>query len=68
MGAKEEYEAIAAEAGGTFICTGEYPDPQATESYVLTVTADGAKKPTIKDTAAKLAGLTGTACTPMPHG
>lgn len=68
MGAKEEYEAIANQAGGTFICTGEYPDPQATESYVLTVTADGAKKPTVKDTAARLAGLAGTVSTPMPHG
>lgn len=68
MGAKDEYEAIADEAGGTFICTGEYPDPQATKSYVLTVTADGAKKPTTKDAAAKLAGLAGTASVPMPHG
>lgn len=68
MGAKDEYEAIVDEAGGTFICTGEYPDPQATKSYVLTVSEQGARKPTAKDAAAKLAGLASTASVPMPHG
>lgn len=66
--AKTEYEDILKTKGGTFICTDEYPKEAAPEPYVLTVTAEGASKPSIGQAAAKLGAAASIAKEPMPHG
>lgn len=66
--AKREYEDILKANGGTFICTDEYPKEAAPEPYVLTVTAEGAAKPTANQTAARLGAAASIVKEPMPHG
>jgi len=66
--AKREYQDILKAKGGTFICTDEYPKEAAPEPYVLTVTAEGATKPSVSQAAAKLGAVASVAKEPMPHG
>lgn len=40
-GAKLEYEEIASEAGGSFVCTGEYPSSSAPAPLELLIASDG---------------------------
>lgn len=66
--AKREYQDILKAQGGTFVCTDEYPKETAPEPYVLTVTAEGASKPSVSQAAAKLGAAASVAREPMPHG
>src|SRR5206468_12612498 len=40
-GAKQEYVGIAQDAGGAFVCTGEYPSAAAPAPLEFTITASG---------------------------
>jgi hypothetical protein len=66
--AKREYLDILKPRSGTFLCTDEYPKESAPEPYVLTVTAQGASKPSVSQAAAKLGAAASIAKEPMPHG
>lgn len=66
--AKREYQDILKAKGGTFLCTDDYPKEAAPEPYVLTVTSEGASKPTVGQAAAKLGAAASIAKEPMPHG
>lgn len=66
--AKKEYVAIVEKAGGSFLCTGEYPSESAVEPLVFTVTSDGLSMPGKKEAGAKAAGIMSGAITPLPHG
>lgn len=66
--AKREYRDIVKNAGGEFYCTGEYPNINAVEPLVFTVTADGMQAPSKKEAGAKAAAVISSARTPMPHG
>lgn len=66
--AKQEYQDILKAKGGTFLCTDEYLKDAAPEPYVLTVTAEGAAKPSVSQAAAKLGAAASVAKEPMPHG
>lgn len=66
--AKREYEDILNPKHGTFVCTDEYPKEGAPEPYVLTVTAEGAAKPSRGQAVAKLGAVAAVAREPLPHG
>ncbi|XLZ71469.1 metallohydrolase [Massilia sp. SR12] len=66
--AKREYEDMLKASAGTLICTDEYPSENSPEPYVLTVTADGAARPSKSQAAAKLGAAASVAREPMPHG
>ena len=66
--AKREYVAIVKDAKGEFFCTGEYPNAEAVEPLVFTVSSGGVQPPSKKESGAKAAAIVTTARTPMPHG
>jgi len=68
IGAKREYEAIAKNAGGSFICVGEQPTEANPEPLELTVSGEGVSLPAKKETGRKSAAIITSASTPMPHG
>jgi hypothetical protein len=68
IGAKREYEAIANDAGGSFICVGEQPSEASPEPLELTVSAEGVSLPAKQETGRKSAAIITSASTPMPHG
>lgn len=68
IGAKREYEAIAKDAGGSFICVGEQPSEANPEPLELTVSAEGVSLPAKQETGRKSAAIITSASTPMPHG
>lgn len=68
IGAKREYEAIAKDAGGSFICVGEQPSESSPEPLELTVSAEGVSLPAKQETGRKSAAIVTSASTPMPHG
>lgn len=68
IGAKREYEAIAKDAGGSFICVGEQPSESSPEPLELTVSAEGVSLPAKQETGRKSAAIITSASTPMPHG
>lgn len=66
--AKEEYEDILSDVGGSFYCTGEYPSDKAVEPLVFTISSGGVTPPSKKSGGPKSAAIAGTAKTPLPHG
>jgi len=66
--AKREYVAIVKDAKGEFYCTGEYPNTEAVEPLVFTVSSRGVQPPSKKESGAKAAAIVTSARTPMPHG
>lgn len=66
--AKREYVAIVEDAKGEFYCTGEYPNTEAVEPLVFTVSSRGVQPPSKKESGAKVAAIVTSARTPMPHG
>lgn len=67
-GAKLEYEKIAKDVKGTFMCTGEYPSKTSPAPLKFDVTADGPTMPPKKASDAKNLGISAAARTPHPHG
>lgn len=68
IGAKREYEAIAKDAGGSFICLGEQPTEANPQPLELTVSSEGVSQPAKQETGRKSAAIITSASTPMPHG
>jgi hypothetical protein len=68
IGAKREYEAIAKDAGGSFICVCEQPTKANPEPLELTVSGEGVSLPAKQETGRKSAAIITSASTPMPHG
>ncbi len=66
--AKTEYVSITQKAKGDFYCTGEYPNSNAVEPLVFTVTTEGVSPPPKKETTKKAVIITTSAQTPRPHG
>jgi len=66
--ANREYLAILKDAGGEFYCTGEYPDKDAVEPLVFTVTSQGFQPPSRKESGAKSAAIISSVREPLPHG
>lgn len=67
-GAKLEYEKIAKDVKGTFMCTGEYPSKTSQAPLKFDVTAEGPTMPAKKASDAKNLGISAAARTPHPHG
>lgn len=67
-GAKKEYVAITGSAGGSFYCTGEYPNSKSPEPLTFNVTADGVQIAPKQEAGGRISAIAGVAATPRPHG